>query len=62
MRGSGRRGLGSPQAATLKVGACVGILAGDNFNKSSASRGGGSVGRGALNLPLRGFTYRRPQN
>ena len=30
--------------------------------KSSALRGGGSVGRGALNLLLRGFTYRRPQH
>ena len=33
----------------------------DNIDKSSAPRGGGSVGRGALNLLLRGFTYRRPQ-
>ena len=33
----------------------------DDINKSSAPRGGGSVGRGALNLLLRGFTHRRPQ-
>ena len=33
----------------------------DDVDKSSAPRGGGSVGRGALNLLLRGFTYRRPQ-
>ena len=33
----------------------------DDTDKSSAPRGGGSVGRGALNLLPRGFTYRRPQ-
>ena len=39
----------------------AGPLADDDIDKSSALRGGGSVGRGALNLLLRGFTYRRPQ-
>ena len=38
-------------------------IADDNIDKSSAPRGGGSVGRGALTLLLRGSTstYRRPQ-
>ena len=33
----------------------AGSLADDDINKSSAPRGGGSVGRGALNLLLRGL-------
>ena len=33
------------------------VIADDYIDKSSALRGGGSVGRGALNLLLRGFTH-----
>ena len=39
----------------------AGSLADDDKHKSSALRGGGSVGRGALNLLPRGVIHRRPQ-
>ena len=55
---SGPRPGYGPRAVAQRA---AGSLADDDINKSSAPRGGGSVGRGALNLPLRGFTYRRPQ-
>ena len=53
---------GSPPGYGLREGPARRwiTVADDDIDKSSAPRGGGSVGRGALNLLLREFVYRRP--